>query len=271
MNLKKIVTFLLVTLAISWINWLIGLDSISEGLNQESFTTFLRFFFIGVYGPTISVLLTTLFFDGPKGLLELVKKIFIWRVPLKYYLYIIFLPIVFVLIGLLLYQQFVGELGEFNGMAFLGIPTVLWAGLYAGPLGEELGWRGFLLPELQKRFSNLVSAVLLGVIWFSWHIPLFWAPFGTLVSGAPITVLPVVTYLIMLVCLSIIMTWLSIRSKGSVLLAILFHLSINAGIALLFFPAVGADFIKVHLLSSVGMVVFTGILIAKKKLDLYTS
>nr|WP_314863948.1 type II CAAX endopeptidase family protein [uncultured Undibacterium sp.] len=265
MNTKKIITFLFITLAISWINWFIGLDYISEGLNQETVTVFLRFFFIGVYGPTISVILTTLVFNGPKELLKLIKKIFLWRVPLKYYLYIIFLPIVFVATGLILYKQFIGEIGEFNGMAFLGIPTVLWAGLFAGPLGEELGWRGFLLPELQKRFSNLESALVLGIIWFCWHIPLFWAPFGTLVSGAPITVSTVATYLIMLICLSVIMTWFSIRSNGSVLLAILFHLSVNAGIALLFFPAVGGDFVRVHLLSAVGMAFFTIALIARKK------
>ena len=53
------------------------------------------------------------------------------------------------------------------------IPTILWAGLFAGPLGEELGWRGFLLPEFQKRFPNLKSAIIIGIVWFIWHIPLF--------------------------------------------------------------------------------------------------
>ena len=152
-------------------------------------------------------------------------------------------------------------------MAFLSIPTILLAGLYAGPLGEELGWRGFLLPELQKSYSNLNSAILIGFIWFIWHIPLWWAPFGTLVSGEPISLISVFTYFIMLICLSIIITWLVINSKGSVLIALLFHLSINAGIALLFFPDLNMDFKKVHLLSSIGMLIFTGILIAKNKLE----
>ena len=51
------------------------------------------------------------------------------------------------------------------------------------------------------------------------------------------------------------------------MVAILFHLNINAGIALLFFPELIMDLKKVHLLSSIGMLLFTGILIAKKKLN----
>ncbi|HBY69468.1 MAG TPA: hypothetical protein DEG69_18005, partial [Flavobacteriaceae bacterium] len=67
---------------------------------------------------------------------------------------------------------------------------------------------------------------------------------------------------------SIIITWLVVNSKGSVLIAVLFHLSINAGIALLFFPELNMDFKKVHLLSSIGMLLFTGFLIVKNKLEI---
>jgi membrane protease YdiL (CAAX protease family) len=266
MNNKKTYTFLLMTFIWSWTFWFIGLSYFEEGINQESIGKFLTLFFMGVYGPTISAILTTLIFDGFEGVLSLLKKVFIWNIPFKNYLYIILLPIFFVIIGIGLYNIFIGDIGSFDTMAFLSIPTILLAGLYAGPLGEELGWRGFLLPELQKKHTNLKSAILIGVIWFTWHIPLWWAPFGTLVSGESISFLPVVTYFLMLICLSIIITWLVINSKGSVLIAILFHLFINAGIALLFFPELNVDFKKVHLLSSIGMLLFTGILIAKNKL-----
>jgi len=267
MNRNKIYVFLILTLLWSWTNWFIGLNCLSDGINQESIGKFLVFFFVGVYGPTISGIITTLLFDGLKGVFELIKKLFIWKAPLKYYVYIILLPLLFVIIGIALYSQFIGKIGGFDIMAFLSIPTILFAGLYAGPLGEELGWRGFLLPELQKSYANLNSAIIIGFIWFIWHIPLWWAPFGTLVSGEPISLIPVFTYFTMLICLSIIITWLVINSKGSVLIALLFHLSINAGIALLFFPDLNMDFKKVHLLSSIGMLIFTGILIAKNKLE----
>ena len=263
---KKIYVFLTIAFLWSWTNWLIGLNYLSDGINQETIDKFLILFFVGVYGPSISSIITTLFFDGLKGVFELIKKIFFWKVSFKYYLYIIILPITFVLIGIGLYSQFFGDIGAFDKMAFLAIPTVLLTGSYAGPLGEELGWRGFLLPELQKKYPNLKSAILIGVIWFLWHIPLWWAPFGTLVSGGPITFLPVFTYFMMLICLSVIITWLVVKSKGSVLIAFLFHLSINAGLALLFFPELNIDFKTVHLLSSVPMLLFTIYLILNKKL-----
>ncbi|MFC0604149.1 CPBP family intramembrane glutamic endopeptidase [Winogradskyella pulchriflava] len=266
MNTKKTNMFLLMTFIWSWSFWILGLNYLTDGINQESIGKFLIFFFTGVYGPTISGIITTLIFDGLKGVLNLLKKVFIWNIPYKNYLYIIFLPIIFIIIGIGFYNIFIGDIGSFDIAAFLSIPNVLWAGFYAGPLGEELGWRGLLLPELQKKYSNLKSAIIIGVIWFIWHIPLWWAPFGTLVSGESISFLTVVTYFIMLICLSIIITWLVINSNGSVLVAILFHLSINAGIALLFFPELSVDFKKVHLLSSIGMLIFTGILIAKNKL-----
>ena len=266
MNNKKTYIFLLMTIIWSWTFWFIGLNLLADGINQESIGKFLIFFFIGVYGPSISAIVTTFIFDGIEGVLNLLKKLFIWNVPFKNYLYIIILPIIFVIIGIGLYNIFIGDIGSFDLMAFLSIPTILWAGFYAGPLGEELGWRGFLLPELQKKYTNLKSAIIIGFIWFIWHIPLWWAPFGTLVSGESISFLPVITYFLMLMCLSIIITWLVINSKGSVLVAILFHLSINAGIALLFFPELSVDFKKVHLLSSIGMLIFTGILIYKNKL-----
>ena len=71
MKEKKIFTFLILTFLWSWTNWSIGLNYLSDGINQESIGKFITYFFIGVYGPSISGVLTTLFFEGPSGLLDL--------------------------------------------------------------------------------------------------------------------------------------------------------------------------------------------------------
>ena len=88
----------------------------------------------------------------------LFQKIFIWRIPLKNYLLAILLPTLFLASGIGLYALFVGDVGIFNIDAVAAIPAVLWSGLFFGPLGEELGWRGFLLTELQKGFLHLKAA-----------------------------------------------------------------------------------------------------------------
>lgn len=266
MKWNRTIFFLALTFLWSWTNWFIGLKVLSNGISPETIGQFLPLFFVGVYGPTASGIITSLIFDGFSGVLALLKKLVIWKAPISSYLYVVFLPLIFVAIGILLYSQLIGDIGEFDSAALNYIPATLLAGIYAGPLGEELGWRGFLLPELQKRFSPFKSAIVIGVVWFLWHVPLWWAPFGTLVSGEPLSALPILTYLVMLICLSIIITWLVNRSNGSVLIAILFHLSINAGIALLFFPSLGSDFKTVHLLSSVGMIVFAAYLIFSSQL-----
>lgn len=267
MKTKQLLTFLIITFLWSWIFWFIGLNYFSNGIDQESIDKFITVFFVGVYGPSIGAIITTLIYNGFSGTLKLLKKIFLFKAPLIIYVSVIILPIIFVLTGIGLYHQFIGSVGDFNLEAYSSIPLVLWTGLYAGPLGEELGWRGYLLPKLQENYSALKSATIIGIIWFCWHIPLFWAPFGSLVSGEAITFLPVTAYLIMILCLSYIITWMVNRSNGSVFIAILFHLSINAGLALLFFPDLTPHFRSVHFLSAVPMVIFTIYLISRLKLN----
>jgi len=269
MKNHKSLLFLLITFGWSWINWFIGLCFLSDGINDETINQFIKYFFVGVYGPFIGAIITTLYFGSFKETLGLLKRLFIWKVPLYNFLIVIVLPLVFLGSWIGLYTLFIGSPGVFENK-FLAIPAVLLNSVYIGPLGEELGWRGFLLPELQKNNSAIKSALMVGIIHFSWHIPLFWAPFGALVSGQPFSILLLLTYLVLVICWSGIQTWLVNNSSGSVLIAILFHLFINAGIALLFFPELYTDADRsktVYYLSSVVTIPFTVYLGLKTKLN----
>lgn len=64
-------------------------------------------------------------------------------------------------------------LGLYSGLPALGVLPVLLIVLLVNGLGEEIGWRGFLLPHLQRRFGPLVGTLLLWPIWLGWHLPLF--------------------------------------------------------------------------------------------------
>lgn len=94
----------------------------------------------------------------------------------------------------------------------------------SGPLGEEFGWRGYALPLMLERYPPLVAGSLLGLIWSVWHIPAF------LFSG--IIAVPVSDlgwYALGTVGLSLLMTWLHLRSGGSLLVAGLIpHVMVNA-------------------------------------------
>jgi proline iminopeptidase len=89
-----------------------------------------------------------------------------------------------------------------------------------GPLGEELGWRGFLQPRLDDRFGPACGALILGAIWALWHLPL-WA------ADSPQAEIPYALFAAHVVCYSVLLSALVRRAQGSVWPAVLLHLLIN--------------------------------------------
>jgi len=87
--------------------------------------------------------------------------------------------------------------------------------------GEELGWRGFALPRLLPRFGSWGASAMVGIAWGLWHLPLFFIP-GMPQFGAPFAAFAVYT-----VALSVILTLLFLRTRGSVVIATLFHGAVN--------------------------------------------
>jgi len=191
---------------------------------------------LGAFGPSISAIIITAKLQGRTGVRELFRKLFLWRVGVRWYLIAFFVAPVLVGIGLAIYALMGGKTGD---MSISALPLALIffvSAIPTGALGEELGWRGFLLPQLRKKGGAAVASLIVGVVWFSWHIPLFWGPTGTTVSGQPVTLQAVAGYFCFVISISFIFTWLCENTNGSVLLAILLHASLNAGIPFLFFP-----------------------------------
>jgi membrane protease YdiL (CAAX protease family) len=94
-----------------------------------------------------------------------------------------------------------------------------------GAMGEELGWRGFLLPRLQRRFDALSSSLIVGVIWALWHLPLWLLP------GYGWDAIPYWTFAIGAISTSVIMTWVLNNAEGSLVLASIIHLMMNYGLS----------------------------------------
>ena len=96
------------------------------------------------------------------------------------------------------------------------------AGIIGGPLGEEIGWRGYALPRLTARLGLAPASLLLGLVWSCWHLPLFFLSVGGDQFGQSFP-----TYLLQVTALSVAMGWLMGNTGGSLLLAVLFHSAIN--------------------------------------------
>ncbi len=90
--------------------------------------------------------------------------------------------------------------------------------------GEEMGWRGYVLPRLQSRHSALVASLILGVIWGFWHLPKYLGPEGPGAFG---------WFMLRILPESILYTWLYNNTRGSLLLVTIFHAAGNtAGVFL---------------------------------------
>src|SRR5438067_7096331 len=85
---------------------------------------------------------------------------------------------------------------------------------------EQLAWSGFALPRLQARHNALIASLVLGVIWATWHLPLFFVPGSQADAGFGV-------FLVGTVCMRIFLTWVFNNTGGSVLLCGLLHQSIN--------------------------------------------
>ena len=118
-----------------------------------------------------------------------------------------------------------------TGLYFLVVATTGVIQNCATTLGEEVGWRGFLVPELAKRFSFTATAVLSGVIWALWHVPIM--VFAGYNMGTGSYGLAVVCANI--VVLSFVMAWLRLKS-GSLWTGVILHASHNHFIQHFFDP-----------------------------------
>ena len=111
------------------------------------------------------------------------------------------------------------------GIATIGtLFTTYLVYIVGGPLQEEPGWRGFALPRLQKQMHPTSAALLLGIVHCFWHTPLFFTGEWDTARQDPSQL---VAYLVLVVSLSFVMSWLANRAKGSILLPIFAHNGVN--------------------------------------------
>ncbi len=196
-----------------------------------------------ILGPTLAAFLMTAVTQGRAGILQLLRRYVLWRVGIPWYLLVLLGVPALLLIAILLLP---GALSAFRLPALSFWPTYLIEYLLFvlfETLGEEPGWRGFALPRLQQRSGPLLGTLLLGVLWGLWHLPLFFIPGTTQYAMAPGTgfvghLISSVPFVILFIGLAVIITWVFNNTRGSLLLAILFHASFNCAFTLLtLFPS----------------------------------
>jgi membrane protease YdiL (CAAX protease family) len=183
------------------------------------------------YMPTLAAVIVAGLTKGKAGVRALFGKLLIARVGLKWYAFVIFGFGAMSVAAIALANLFGGsnqspilseEASHFPGPIAMVLNIAMLYVVLGLINGEELAWRGFALPHLQARYNALTSSVILGTIWGLFHLPLFFTTTGSSQAGA--SFLPFVYGTIIL---SILFTWVFNNTKGSVLLAYLFHAATN--------------------------------------------
>ena len=218
-------SFLIVNYLISWAFLYPSYQLILE---HDTITPLALFGLIGAYGPSIAAIVIQAIISR-NDLKALLKKLLKVKATWKLLIFILIVPILLYLISYLISAElFEGYLDINWAQGFSGILFWVLAALPFGPLGEELGWRGFMLPKLLEKYSIFKSTLLVGLAWGVWHLASFSFPGAAIPEFLPVTIWSVGLFCMYTISLSSIYTYVHFKSGGSVFYAILLHAFFNA-------------------------------------------
>jgi len=219
--------FFLLAIGLTWV------FMIADALGSQGILPFrlpLPLMLVMGYMPTLAAVIVVGRTQGRPGVRALFRKLLIWRVGLRWYLFAIFGMAVIFVLAILLYNLVVPS--AHLPLLSSGFPAAspLQMILSLVPMfiiftlvnGEELAWRGYATPQLQARYSALVSSLVMGVLWTVFHLPLFFTRTGSSQADWPFA-----SFLVSTVALTVLYTWMLNHTGGSVLLAYLFHGAAN--------------------------------------------
>lgn len=184
----------------------------------------------GAWTPTISAVILTALAEGRDGVRRFLKKVLHWRVGLQWYLVVLFgiavIAYLAIFTGTLLGYP-APELSLPYGLppeALIGfLPIFFLTNIFVGgPIAEDIGWRGYILPKLREKMSTLNASLFIGLIWAIWHLPYFIFPAWRSVVGNT----PFLWFALLTTSWSILFAWVYVNTE-SILMPILFHAAIN--------------------------------------------
>lgn len=204
-----LVQFLALTFAISLAGF--GFIYFMPAARSPESAMGLPFWLIMVWGPSLAAILLSLR-DGE--LLDLLgRAVNVSSVPASAWA-LVLAPLALLLVMRPYAPEEATNLSAGLLVAMIGFNLIL------GPLGEELGWRGYFQDRLNPKIGWLAASLLVGAIWFVWHLPLW-----TIDSPHAQIALPLYAGHVM--CYAVIIGAAYTLSDGSILPAILIHLTVN--------------------------------------------
>ncbi len=218
-----------ILLAFSW-TWLIAFAMLFTGLTDDVFSPSPLFILGGILSnvsPSLAALLVTRINGGKEALKRLTGRFKVKSQRGWTGLTLVIVPTVTALTTIL--SHFFFREYRFALVAPMIAMGLVWP-LFSG-MGEEFGWRGYLLPRLIKRFGLMKAALLLGILWEVWHLPMHYMAYRTY----GVYMIPAFLNIgfLNLTLNAVIMAIIYAVNKGSIKLMVLYHYTITASAIIL--------------------------------------
>ena len=127
-------------------------------------------------------------------------------------------------------------------------------GIIIGAIGEEIGWRGFLQPSLDKKYPKIISCIIVGIIWGTWHIPYFF--YGPIY---------IISFIIFTISYSVVIVLLLKNTQYNIVLSSVFHISLNMGAWIFFNINTENHNLTISIINSIIWLISAGIIVLVNK------
>ena len=219
-----IIAFVVLAFAWSW-----GLGFAASQIKAQSIPVSTAVLIVSGFGPSIAAFVIVGAFSGSLGLRRWLGVCLNRHIGWRWFALAFLTPPLVMMVALAIHILLGGAIpapiaAAHIPLAIANFGLVL---LVGGPLGEEFGWRGYAMSALLAQTTWRVASLLLGLVWALWHLPLFF------MGGTAQSQMPIFVFMLNISAGSVLFGWLFVRTKGSVLPAILLHTSLNAWAGLL--------------------------------------
>jgi uncharacterized protein len=262
-------TFFGLTFLFSWLWWGALFVIAPDGMGSADSASPLLFLYAlwgaPLVGPALVSLGLSAILGGMEGPRALLGRLTQWRAGIPWYFAALLTTPLIVLAAL-------GFLAATVSPRFIpGVPSasmmllMIIVGGGVSSLLEELGWTGFAVPRLLARHRALTAGLLLGLFWALWHIPInIWAQSPRFDSIALATyLLGSGTAFLTLVAYRVLIAWVYVNSKGSLLLGWVMHWSHIVGLSLLLPSPSALEVLQIYAVFTVGLWIAVGLVVAR--------
>ena len=217
---RQLTTFFVLAFLLPWVVWGTTIAQ-DHGWTTWHIPQALAFWL----GLTIATFGTAALAEGWPGVKDLLARMVRARVGWRWYAVAALLTPALAMLAVALGSALGMSTSVGTEVSAAGVPVLLLVSLWLFLLTEEAAWRGFALPRLQARMRPVPAALVLGVLWGLWHIPLF------LIADSFQSSIPFAGFLLSILATSVLTSWIFNNTRGSVLMAALFHATTDVAIA----------------------------------------